>query len=74
MPVSKFLNPTQQNALQKELRENEDPHQRQRILSNLEKLAILKADNVAGEWNLIETKNQDKSYLAVEISAIWDIV
>lgn len=32
MPVPKFLSPIQQNTLQKALRENEDPHQRQRIL------------------------------------------
>jgi transposase len=32
MPVAKFLNPGQQKTLQNELRTNEDPHQRQRIL------------------------------------------
>lgn len=39
----------------------------------LEKLAILKADNVAGDWNLTECQKVDGSkYLAVHMGSLWD--
>ena len=39
----------------------------------LEKLAILKADNVAGDWNLTECANRDGSkYLAVHMPGLWE--
>lgn len=40
----------------------------------LEKLAILKAENLAGDWNLGETKKRDGSkYLAVHMAGLWDV-
>ena len=39
----------------------------------LEKLAILKAENVVGDWNLNECQSRDGSkYLAVHMAGIWD--
>jgi len=39
----------------------------------LEKLAILKADNTAGDWNLTECQKVDGSkYLAVHMGSLWD--
>ena len=39
----------------------------------LEKLAILKADNTAGDWNLTECQKVDGSkYLAVHMGSVWD--
>ena len=39
----------------------------------LEKLAILKAENIAGDWNLTECDSRDGSrYLAVHLSSLWE--
>ena len=39
----------------------------------LEKLAILKADNTAGDWNLTECQKVDGSkYLAIHMGSLWD--
>ena len=39
----------------------------------LEKLAILKADNSVGDWNLSECQKMDGSkYLAIHMASLWD--
>ena len=38
----------------------------------LEKLAILKADNTAGDWNLTECQKAGSKYLAVHMGSLWE--
>ncbi len=39
----------------------------------LEKLAILKAENVAGDWTLTDCESRDGSkYLAIHLSSLWE--